>query len=110
MGVMQALVSFVLDSKDTIRSISTGLDGHLFVFMVRSPIILVAVSQRGESETQLIIQLTYIYSQASCFFPRNLLTLADILLTQGFRFADIEFFVVHQVVERVPTTKELRPA
>ncbi|KAG1675213.1 Vacuolar fusion protein MON1 A [Nymphon striatum] len=67
MGVMQALVSFVLDSKDVIRSISTGENGHVFAFLVRSPVILVAVSRCGESETQLMIQLTYIYSQILSF-------------------------------------------
>ncbi|CAM1324116.1 MON1A (predicted), partial [Pycnogonum litorale] len=67
MGVMQALVSVVMDTKDTIRSMSTGEGGHLFVFLVRSPVILVGISRCGESETQLIIQLTYIYNQNLVF-------------------------------------------
>lgn len=60
-GIMQALVSFVADSGDAIRSIRAGRTQ--IVFLVKSPLIFVAVSQDGLSNAQLIVQLTYIYNQ-----------------------------------------------
>ncbi|XP_072045856.1 protein SAND-like [Amphiura filiformis] len=61
MGVMQALISFVQDSKNSLRSIVAG--DHLFVFLVRQPLILVAVSRTRDSQQQLLMQLTYVYNQ-----------------------------------------------
>lgn len=61
MGVMQALVSFVQDSKDSIRSIVAG--DHKFVFLTRDHLVLVAVSGGTDSSSQLIHQLTYVYNQ-----------------------------------------------
>ncbi|XP_022084897.1 protein SAND-like isoform X2 [Acanthaster planci] len=61
MGVMQALVSFVQDGKNVLRSIVAG--GRMFVFLVRQPLILVAVSRTYESQQQLLMQLTYVYNQ-----------------------------------------------
>ncbi|XP_070535609.1 vacuolar fusion protein MON1 homolog A-like [Ptychodera flava] len=61
MGVMQALVSFVQADKNSIRSITAG--DHKFIFLVRLPLILVAVSSTQESPQQLIVQLTYVYNQ-----------------------------------------------
>ena len=55
-GLMQALVSFVADGDDIIRCICAG--DHKFVFLVKSPLILVAVSRAGASVPQLIMQLT----------------------------------------------------
>jgi len=60
-GIMQALVSVVADSGDAIRSIRAG--STLIVFLVKSPLIFVAVSQDGQSSAQLSVQLTYIYNQ-----------------------------------------------
>ena len=60
-GVMQALVSFVQDGKDNIRSIIAG--GHKFVFLVREHLILVAVANTYESKHQLTLQLQYVYNQ-----------------------------------------------
>jgi len=54
-GVMQALVSFVGDDHDIIRSIH--VKGADFVFLVKGPIILVCVSKTEESVPQLIQQL-----------------------------------------------------
>lgn len=58
MGVMQALVSFVQDGSDMIRSVHAG-DTN-FVFVVKGPLILVAVSKTLESVPQLTLQLTYV--------------------------------------------------
>ena len=60
-GVMQALVSFVLDKKDLLRCIVAG--DHKFVFLVRDHLILVAVSRTHESMQQLLLQLSYVYNQ-----------------------------------------------
>ena len=56
-GVMQALVSCVSDSEDPNELESIQAGGHLFVFLHRSPLILVAVSQAGHSLPFLCIQL-----------------------------------------------------
>lgn len=61
MGVMQALVSFVSASKDSIRSIVAG--DYRFVFFVREHVYLVAVSRGLESVQQLLLQLSYVYNQ-----------------------------------------------
>ena len=58
---MQALVSFVADSGDTIKSIKTP-DTNI-VFLVKSPLILVGVSSAGLQVSQLTVQLLYIHSQ-----------------------------------------------
>lgn len=58
MGVMQALVSFVQTGSDMIRSVHAG-DTN-FVFVVKGPLILVAVSKTLESVPQLTLQLTYV--------------------------------------------------
>ena len=59
MGVMQALVSFVQAGSDMIRSVHAG-DTN-FVFVVKGPLILVAVSKTLESVPQLTLQLTQVY-------------------------------------------------
>ncbi|GJJ73285.1 vacuolar fusion protein MON1 [Entomortierella parvispora] len=61
MGVIQALISFFADNEDSLRCINAGQ--HKFVFLIKSPLYLVAVSRTGESETQLRDQLGYLYSQ-----------------------------------------------
>jgi len=60
-GIMQALVSFVADNGDSIRSIRTS--DCTIVFLVKSPLILVGVSSSGHSSAQLTVQLSYIHSQ-----------------------------------------------
>lgn len=56
-GVIQALVSVVEDqNQDILRSITTK--DCKAVFLVKGPLILVAVSKSNESETQLVLQLT----------------------------------------------------
>lgn len=52
---MQTLVSFVQASDDNIKSIHAG-DTHI-VFLVKKPLILVAVSKTNDSVQQLIMQL-----------------------------------------------------
>ncbi|PVD24522.1 hypothetical protein C0Q70_15005 [Pomacea canaliculata] len=61
MGVMQALVSFVQDSKDSLRSIVAGK--HKFVFLVRDHLILVGVTRGTDSTQQMLLQLMYVYNQ-----------------------------------------------
>ncbi|KAK9873814.1 hypothetical protein WA026_002172 [Henosepilachna vigintioctopunctata] len=60
-GVMQTLVSFIQSNDDNLISISAG--GINFVFSIKKPLILVAVSRKQESVQQLQNQLNYIYNQ-----------------------------------------------
>lgn len=56
-GVIQALVSVVEEqNQDILRSITTK--DCKAVFLVKGPLILVAVSKSNENETQLVLQLT----------------------------------------------------
>ncbi|KAK7483687.1 hypothetical protein BaRGS_00025120 [Batillaria attramentaria] len=61
MGVMQALVSFVQDSKDSLRSVVAG--EHKFVFLVRDHLLLVGVTRGMDSTQQMLLQLMYVYNQ-----------------------------------------------
>ena len=61
MGVMQALVSFVQADKDALRCVIAH--DHKFVFLIREHLILVCVSNTGESTPQLVHRLTYVYNQ-----------------------------------------------
>ncbi|XP_002125768.2 vacuolar fusion protein MON1 homolog A [Ciona intestinalis] len=61
MGVMLALVSCVHDRNDKIRSITAG--DHKFVFLIKIPLILVAVCSTPESITQITVYLKYIYNK-----------------------------------------------
>lgn len=54
-GVIQTLVSFVQTGDDTIKSIRAG--DTLFVFLVKKPLILAAVSKTNENAAQLTTQL-----------------------------------------------------
>ncbi|XP_013190996.2 protein SAND [Amyelois transitella] len=61
-GVIQALVSVVEEqNQDMLRSMTTK--DCKAVFLVKGPLILVAVSKSNESETQLVLQLTYAFNQ-----------------------------------------------
>ncbi|KAL3288658.1 hypothetical protein HHI36_003091 [Cryptolaemus montrouzieri] len=60
-GVMQTLVSFIQSNEDDLLSISAA--GVNFVFAIKKPLILVAVSRKQESVPQLQSQLNYIYNQ-----------------------------------------------
>lgn len=60
-GVMQALVSYVVDSGDAIRSIRSA--DTIISFLNKSPLILVGVSRNRLSSHQLTHHLTYIYNQ-----------------------------------------------
>lgn len=55
-GVMQALVSFVQSNNDSMKSIHAM--GVKFVFLVKSPLILVAISRTNHSVQQVQLQLT----------------------------------------------------
>lgn len=71
-GLMQALVSCVADSDDVIRCVVAG--DHKFVFLVRSPLILVAVSHSIASIAQLLMQLTYVQNQIVSVLTSSALT------------------------------------
>lgn len=58
-GVMQALVSVVQSNQDTIMSIHAE-DGMKIVFLVKPPLILVAVSKSRLSVQQIQLQLKYL--------------------------------------------------
>lgn len=61
-GVIQALVSVIEEqNQDILRFINTK--DCKAVFLVKGPLILVAVSKSNESETQLVLQLTYAFNQ-----------------------------------------------
>lgn len=55
-GLLQALVSFLQSEDDTIRAVKVG-DTNV-VFLVKSPLILVCVSQLGEAISQIETHLT----------------------------------------------------
>ncbi|CAG8487370.1 10073_t:CDS:10 [Funneliformis caledonium] len=57
MGVIQAIISFFVDAEDSLRCINAG--NHKFVFLLKGPLYLVAVSRTNESESQL----NYLYNQ-----------------------------------------------
>ena len=52
-GIMQAIVSFIQDDSDNLRSIVAG--SHRFVFMCRGPLVFVSVSRSRQSDTQVIL-------------------------------------------------------
>jgi len=60
-GVMQALVSYVADCDDSIRSIRTP--EMTIVFLSRPPLLLVGSCRNHLTSQQLSVQLTYIYNQ-----------------------------------------------
>ncbi|CAL8125467.1 unnamed protein product [Orchesella dallaii] len=60
-GLLQALVSFVQSDGDTIRGVKVGETS--IVFLVKSPLILVCVSQMSESISQIESHLTYFHNQ-----------------------------------------------
>ncbi len=61
MGVMQALVSFVQTREDTVESFVRG--SWKFVFIRRTPLILVACAATDDSIPQLRQQLNFVYHQ-----------------------------------------------
>uniref|UniRef100_H2Y9Z2 Vacuolar fusion protein MON1 homolog n=1 Tax=Ciona savignyi TaxID=51511 RepID=H2Y9Z2_CIOSA len=61
MGVMLAIVSCLQDRNDKIRTIVAG--DHKFVFLIKMPLILVAVCSAPESITQINVYLKYIYNK-----------------------------------------------
>jgi len=60
-GVMQALVSYVADCDDSIRSIRTP--EMTIVFLSRPPLLLVGSCRNHLTSQQLSVQLTYVYNQ-----------------------------------------------
>ncbi|ODM96727.1 Vacuolar fusion protein MON1 A [Orchesella cincta] len=60
-GLLQALVSFVQSDGDTIRAVKVGETN--IVFLVKSPLILVCVSQMSESISQIETHLMYFHNQ-----------------------------------------------
>ncbi|XP_043214299.1 protein SAND-like isoform X3 [Amphibalanus amphitrite] len=71
-GVMQALVSFVQDSGDSLRALRTG--DRTIAFLSRPPLILVAVSRGPENVHQLNVQLFHVYYQILSVVTKSQLT------------------------------------
>ncbi|ORX75692.1 DUF254-domain-containing protein [Anaeromyces robustus] len=61
MGVIQAIISFYDVDNDEICCINTST--HKIVFLLKTPLYLVCVSQTNETEEQLKLQLIYLYNQ-----------------------------------------------
>ena len=60
-GVLQALISFVSDSGDTLKLVTAGK--HRAVFVMRGSIYMVAVCSSGETTAHLSRQLCFLHSQ-----------------------------------------------
>ena len=58
MGIIQALISFIADEGDTLRTVVAHR--HKFVFLLKGHIYLVAVTRVFDSENQLREQLNYL--------------------------------------------------
>jgi hypothetical protein len=101
MAAISGVVSFIDDTGDTIREIRAGK--HLFVFLMKGPIYLVAVADTGETAAQLTLQLTYVHAQIlqiltagvekifrskAAFDLRNLLGGADVFIDSLLRRMD----------------------
>ncbi|KAK9760746.1 Vacuolar fusion protein mon1, variant 2 [Basidiobolus ranarum] len=72
MGVIQAIVSFFVDTGDSIKSISAG--EHRFVFLLKGPLYFLAVAKTGEPESHIRAQLTYLYNQVLSIITSTQLT------------------------------------
>jgi vacuolar fusion protein MON1 len=62
MGLLMAVVSFIIDDNDSIRTIYTGGD-HKIVFVVKGPVYFACVSSTNETESELKNQLELLYTQ-----------------------------------------------
>ena len=60
-GVVQTIISFYEGMSDQLKSFTAG--ASRFVIMTRGPLHLVAISQLGENEAQLRVQLEALYMQ-----------------------------------------------
>lgn len=60
-GIIQTIISFYQDSKDTLKSFAAG--GANFAIITRGPLYLVAISKLLESNAQLQSQLEALYMQ-----------------------------------------------
>ncbi|XP_046662183.1 vacuolar fusion protein MON1 homolog A isoform X1 [Homalodisca vitripennis] len=123
-GVMQALVSFVQDSDDVIQSIHAG--DCVIVFLIKGPIILVAVSQIYESVDQLSLQLRYVYNQIVSiltlkqltkifeerrnFDLRRLLTGSERLIDHILNFTETEPMYLLSAIKCLPLSSTFREA
>lgn len=76
MGIIQAIISFFLDDKDSIRCINAG--SLKIVFLLRDPLYFVLVSKNNESEKLLRDQLY-------CFHHQILSILTSSQLTKVFK-------------------------
>eukprot|EP00732_Lithocolla_globosa_P000290 Lithocolla_globosa_v1_NODE_75_length_6869_cov_16.602289.p3 type:complete len:508 gc:universal NODE_75_length_6869_cov_16.602289:1667-144(-) len=72
MGIVQALISFLQDDDDSLRSIIAG--DFKFVFLLKGNVYLLAVANTSESEVQLRDQLAYLYSHIVSVLTQGSLT------------------------------------
>lgn len=60
-GIIQTIISFYQGASDSLRGFTAS--GVIFVIMTQGPLYLVAISQLGESDAQLRVQLEALYMQ-----------------------------------------------
>ncbi len=58
MGLIQAIISFFIDGKDSVQSLIAG--DHKFIFLLKEPLYLVCASGTGESELEVGIGIEFI--------------------------------------------------
>lgn len=104
-GIMQALMSFVQSTEDTIKSIHAN--GRKFVFLVRNPLILVAVCRTTYSVQQIQMQLTDVFNQiVSTLTLSTMLTIYEKRKSFDFRrlLAGSERLIDHLLAEETYTS------
>ncbi|CAH1186871.1 unnamed protein product [Phyllotreta striolata] len=121
-GVMQTLVSFTQSSDDCIQSIQAG--NTRFVFLVKKPLILVTVSKTRESESQLKMQLHYVFNQITSILTltrlnkiyeqrqnydlRRLLSGVERLIDHLLTFSEMESSIMLGAVQCLPLASSVR--
>eukprot|EP01090_Pellita_catalonica_P020949 TRINITY_DN7707_c0_g1_i1.p1 TRINITY_DN7707_c0_g1~~TRINITY_DN7707_c0_g1_i1.p1 ORF type:complete len:432 (-),score=43.62 TRINITY_DN7707_c0_g1_i1:1001-2296(-) len=72
MGVLQLLISHVVESKDSLQTIYAG--SHKFVFLCKGPLYFVAISALAESAAYIRLQLEYMHSQIVSSLTQSVIT------------------------------------
>jgi len=123
-GVMQALVSVIEDGEDSMETIFAG--DTTFVFLHKSPLILVAVSKLRDSVLQLQNQLQYIFNQISSIITeaqlqrifeqrrnydlRRLLAGSERLMDNLVNYMDQDYSILLEAVKCLPMPSSDRDA
>eukprot|EP00884_Botryococcus_braunii_P019029 jgi/Botrbrau1/580/Bobra.0010s0046.1 len=80
MAIIDAIISFVKDKGDTLQHVRAGK--HLFVFVQKGPLYLLAVSATGEPPSVLERQLDLVHAQIVCILTNHF----DRMLAKNPRF------------------------